>query len=85
MAFILVFILLKPEAYSSMPCQIVVLHVQSKQRKSKAAMQALHDVWQNFVIFFSAFPAWQRRATDFCDRTSFSASAKQHSCSVGGC
>lgn len=38
-----------------MPCQIVVLHVQSKQCKSKAAMQALHDVWQNFVIFISAF------------------------------
>ncbi len=38
-----------------MPCQIVVLHVQSKQRRSKAAMQALHDVWQNFVIFFRSF------------------------------
>jgi hypothetical protein len=53
MAFILVLILLNSEAYSSMPCQIDVLHVQSNHRTSKAAMQRLHDVWQDFVIFFS--------------------------------
>jgi hypothetical protein len=55
MAFILVFILLKPEDHSSMPSQIILLHVQSKVRNSIAAMQALHGVWQNFVKFYSLF------------------------------
>ena len=60
-----------------MPCQIVVLHVQSKHRKSKAAMQALHDVWQNFVIFFSSFwradpklPVFFHGASDFASAES---------------
>jgi len=53
MAFILVFILLKQEDHSSMHSQIILLHVQSKVRISIAAMQALHDVWQNFVSFYS--------------------------------
>jgi hypothetical protein len=35
--------------------EIIVLQAQSKPMHSKAAMQPLHDVWQNFVIFFSAF------------------------------
>jgi hypothetical protein len=55
MAFILVFKLHKSRAYSFDVCQIVVLHVQSKRCASKAAMQALHDGWQNFVIFIRAF------------------------------
>jgi hypothetical protein len=46
MAFILVLALHKSEAYSPMRCEIIMLHVQGKLRTSKAAMQALHDVWQ---------------------------------------
>lgn len=38
-----------------MHSQIILLHVQSKVRNSIAAMQALHDVWQNFVKFYSLF------------------------------
>jgi len=76
MAFILVLILHKPKAYSFDDCQIVVLHVQSKRRISKAAMQALHDVWQNFVIFIRCFQRADRNASVFCGRASDSASAK---------
>ncbi len=38
-----------------MHCQIVVLRVQSKQRKGMPAMQPLHDVCQNCVNFFICF------------------------------
>jgi hypothetical protein len=55
MAFILVFILLKMRAYSLTTCEIVVLQVQSKVRNSIPAMQALHDVCQNFVKLFRLF------------------------------
>jgi hypothetical protein len=43
MACILVFTLLITEASSSVTCQIVVLHTQSKRRYSMAALQPLHD------------------------------------------
>jgi hypothetical protein len=75
MAFILLF-LHKSEAYSFDDCQIVVLHVQSKQRKSKAAMQALHDVWQNFVIFISWFRRALRNLSVLCRSASDSASVE---------
>jgi hypothetical protein len=55
MAFILVLTLHKSKAYSFDDCQIVVLRVQSNRRTSKAAMQALHDGWQNFVISIKCF------------------------------
>ncbi|MGL4235289.1 hypothetical protein [Tabrizicola sp.] len=76
MAFILVLILHKSEAYSSMAWQIAVLQVQSKLSISKAAMQPLHDACQNFVNFFSRF--WQRARTlsVFCREASDFASAK---------
>lgn len=38
-----------------MPSQIILLQMQSKVRKSIAAMQALHDVWQNFVKLYRSF------------------------------
>jgi hypothetical protein len=76
MACILVFILHNSKAYSFDDCQIVVLHVQSKPNKGMAVLQPLHDSGRNSVIFISAFPAWQRRASYFCDRQSYSASAK---------
>jgi hypothetical protein len=38
-----------------MHCEIVVLRLQSNRRTSKAAMQALHDGWQNFVISIKCF------------------------------
>jgi hypothetical protein len=59
MAFILVFKLHKSKAYSFDECQIVLLHVHGKPTQSKAAMQALHGAWQNFVIFIRAF--WRPR------------------------
>ncbi len=59
-----------------MPSEIVVLHVQSKQYTSKAAMHGLHDVWQNFVIFFRAFQQAAQSASHFLRRPSVSASAK---------
>ena len=59
-----------------MPCQIVLLQVQSKSGPSKAAMQLLHGWRHIFIIYFSAFPGWQRRASRFCDSWSVSASAK---------
>jgi hypothetical protein len=55
MAFILVLILLKPEDHSSMHCEIILLHVQSKRWNGIAAMQALHDVCRNFVKLYSLF------------------------------
>ncbi|MBS3981661.1 MAG: hypothetical protein KGZ77_17975 [Rhodobacteraceae bacterium] len=55
MAFILVLALHILEAYSSMHCQIVVLHVQSKLRNGMSAMQALHGVCQIFVKAFRLF------------------------------
>ena len=58
MAFILVLILHKARAYSLALCQIVLLQVQSKVRKSIAAMQALHGAWLNFVKFYRVF--WQQ-------------------------
>jgi hypothetical protein len=59
-----------------MHCQIVVLHVQSNHRTSKAAMQRLHDVWQNFVIFFRHFRRSDRRASVFWRKASDFASAE---------
>lgn len=59
-----------------MPCQIVLLQVQSKSGQSKAAMQLLHGWRHIFVNYFSAFPVWQPCASYFCDRQSVSASAK---------
>jgi len=38
-----------------MPSEIILLHVQSKLSMSKAAMQGLHGVWQNYVKFFRLF------------------------------
>jgi hypothetical protein len=76
MACILVFLLHKSEAYSSMQREIVVLRVQSKRMTSKAAMQWLHDVWQNFVIFFRVFRQAAQSTSYFLRRPSLSASAK---------
>jgi hypothetical protein len=76
MAFILVFILLKMEAYSSMHCQIVVLHLQSNHRTSKAAMQRLHDVWQNLGRLFRMFRRAVRSASLFLRDSSYFASAE---------
>jgi crossover junction endodeoxyribonuclease RuvC len=59
-----------------MPCQIVVLRVQSKLCASKAALQRLHGCGHDFFIFFRAFPDGARALSAFCDRLSFSASAK---------
>jgi hypothetical protein len=53
----ILFNLLKPEAYSSMHCQIVLLHVQSNRRESMAVLQPLHDWRRNFVMIFSTFSA----------------------------
>ena len=39
-------------------------------------MQWLHDVWQNFVIFFSKFPLAGRATSLFCRARSYYASAK---------
>lgn len=39
-------------------------------------MQALHDVWQNFVIFFMAFRRADRRVSPFSRLRSYFASAK---------
>ena len=39
-------------------------------------MQRLHDVWQNFVIFFMAFWRAAQSASHFLRSRSFSASAK---------
>jgi hypothetical protein len=76
MAFILVFILLKQEAYSSLPCQIVLLHVQSKLRNGIAAMHRLHDEWHNFVIFIRRFRQAPGAASLFLPAWSYFASAK---------
>jgi hypothetical protein len=65
MAFILVFKLHKSRVYSFDACQIVLLHVQSKRCKSNPAMQALHDVWQNFVIFIRPFWRWRQPVSAF--------------------
>jgi len=62
-----------------MHCQIVVLHVQSNHRTSKAAMQRLHDVWHNFVIFFMIFQCGRWKVSQYLPKLSLSASAK---CSV---
>lgn len=40
------------------------------------AMQRLHDVWQNFVIFFRAFWQAAQAASYFLRSRSLSASAK---------
>jgi hypothetical protein len=63
-------------AYSLTSCQIAVLHVQNKLRTSKAAMQRLHGVWQNFVMFVSGFRRAGRSASLFWGIRSYSASAK---------
>jgi hypothetical protein len=76
MAFILVLILHKSEAYSFDACQIVVLHVQSKPYRSMAAMQMLHGVCQICVKLFIAFRARTLAASLFCRGASDSASAK---------
>jgi hypothetical protein len=55
MAFILVLTLHKSKAYSLDNCQIVLLRMQSKRWPSKAAMQAVHDGWQKFVISIKCF------------------------------
>lgn len=59
-----------------MTSQIVVLHVQSKRSTSKAAMHWLHDVWQNFVIFFIAFQCGRWKVSVSLRNWSLSASAK---------
>jgi nitrate reductase gamma subunit len=76
MAFILVIILLKPEDHSSMPSQIILLHVQSKVRNGIAAMQALHDAWQTFVMFYSLFRRAVRAVSLFWRARSYFASAE---------
>jgi hypothetical protein len=76
MAFILVFILLKMRAYSLTQCQIVLLHVQSKRRPSKAALQPLHAYGHSFFIFFSTFWREISSASLSCDKASNSAGAK---------
>jgi hypothetical protein len=55
MAFILVFVLLKPEGYSSLSSQIILLQVQSKVRNSIPAMRKAHDWRHEFVILISSF------------------------------
>jgi len=84
MAFILVLTLLKSEAHSSMQCQIVLLHVQSNRRTSNPAMQALHDVCQNFVIYFRRFRLAARTMSYFCPAASDFASAKLQALATGG-
>ena len=59
-----------------MPSQIILLQVQSKVRKSNAAMQALHDVWQNFVKLYSIFRRAIQAASLFWRGWSYFASAK---------
>jgi hypothetical protein len=59
-----------------MPSQIVVLQMQSKLWISKAAMQGLHDVWQNFVMFVSILCSSGWAESLFGGAPSFSASAK---------
>jgi hypothetical protein len=73
MAFILVLTLLKSKAYSFDDCQIVLLHVQSKRRPSKAALQPLHGFGHTFFIFFSMFRragpgcvVFLRQSVEFC-------------------
>jgi hypothetical protein len=44
-------------AHSLTHRQIVLLHAQSKRGQGNSAMQQTHDVWQNFVPFFS----WLRK------------------------
>jgi hypothetical protein len=39
-------------------------------------MQLLHDVWQNFVIFFSLFWKETKTASLFCPTPSYFASAE---------
>ncbi|WP_128515036.1 hypothetical protein [Tabrizicola thermarum] len=76
MAFILVLILHRSEAHSSIRREIVVLHVQSKPTTNKAAMQPLHGARQNFVIFFITFQRGFWKVSQYLRRRSLSASAK---------
>jgi hypothetical protein len=55
MAFILVFSLLNPKAYSFDDCQIVVLHVQGKARQGMAALRGAHGSRHDFFIFYKPF------------------------------
>jgi hypothetical protein len=59
-----------------MQCQIVVLQMQSKRSQSKAAMQRLHDVCQNFVIYFRCFWRCSGRVSLFWPIWSYFASAE---------
>ena len=59
-----------------MTCQIVVLHVQSKRQKGKAALRAAHGWRHDFFIYFGRFLALPGRKSDFCVKASYSASAK---------
>jgi hypothetical protein len=59
-----------------MSSEIDVLRAQSKLRTSNAAMQALHDVCQNFVIFFIAFQRGFWKVSQYLRKLSLSASAK---------
>jgi hypothetical protein len=76
MAFILVLSLHISKAYSFDDCQIVVLHVQSKDSAGMAALQALHGSRHDFFIIYRTFcgAAWvcvafQRRPVAFCNCT----------------
>jgi hypothetical protein len=55
MAFILVFSLLNPKAYSFDDCQIVVLHVQGKASQGMAALRGAHGSRHDFFIFYKPF------------------------------
>lgn len=59
-----------------MPSEIILLHVQSKLSMSKAAMQGLHGVWQNYVKFFRLFRRVVTAVSYFCRKASDCASAK---------
>ena len=63
-----------------MNSQIILLHVQGKVRNSIAAMQALHDVCQNFVKLYRMFRRSIRVVSLFLCAPSYFASAK-----CGGC
>jgi hypothetical protein len=65
-----------------MHSQIILLQVQSKVRNSIAAMQALHDAWQNFVKFLQGVQRASLGRRRFSDRPrSYFASAK---CPISG-
>jgi hypothetical protein len=76
MAFILVLSLHISKAYSFDDCQIVVLHVQSKDGAGMAALQALHGLRHDFFIIYRSFcvavwifVAFRRLLVAFCNCT----------------